>query len=183
MFVRTPRLTLRPGWAEDAIELHEAFADERVIRNLGRAPWPYTLADAQEFLSRPAPPAAASLLVYAHDEGHVRLVGGVGFGPYEDRPFELGYWIRPDSWGKGYATEAARGVVEAARAIGVPKLTAGHFIDNPASGRVLAKLGFRPTRTERRYSLGRGETATSVALALSLRDDSHCDDDQPRMAA
>ena len=52
MFARTERLLLRPGWIEDAPAVHRAIADERVVRNLATAPWPYSLADAEAFLAR-----------------------------------------------------------------------------------------------------------------------------------
>ncbi|MGZ3256570.1 MAG: GNAT family N-acetyltransferase, partial [Croceibacterium sp.] len=45
----------------------------------------------------------------------------------------------------GYATEAARGALDVARALGRRRVLAGHYVDNPASGRVLRKLGFRET--------------------------------------
>ncbi|MBA3730647.1 MAG: GNAT family N-acetyltransferase, partial [Sphingomonas sp.] len=41
MFTRTARLLLRPGWAEDAPALAAAIGDERIVRNLATAPWPY----------------------------------------------------------------------------------------------------------------------------------------------
>ncbi len=56
-----------------------------------------------------------------------------------------------------------------ADALRLPRLTAGHFVDNPASGRVLAKLGFRATGdTVRRYSAGRRTEASSRELVLEF---------------
>ena len=52
MFARTERLLLRPGWSEDAAALLQAISDERIVRNLATAPWPYSLADAEAFLAR-----------------------------------------------------------------------------------------------------------------------------------
>ena len=46
MFALTPRLTLRPGWPEDAVDLARAIGHEMVVRNLSRAPWPYGEGDA-----------------------------------------------------------------------------------------------------------------------------------------
>ena len=53
MFARTKRLTLRPGWPEDAPALARAIGHESVIAKLARAPWPYTLDDAEAFLAQP----------------------------------------------------------------------------------------------------------------------------------
>ncbi len=53
MFARTRRLTLRPGWPEDAPALAQAIAHESVIAKLARAPWPYAVSDADAFLAQP----------------------------------------------------------------------------------------------------------------------------------
>ncbi len=184
MFARTQRLTLRPGWIEDAPELARAIGHHEVVRNLGRAPWPYALGDAQAFLSRGDESMGASLLICAIEDGFSRIVGGVGFGPYDDEPYELGYWITPDAWGRGYATEAGQAVIAMARTLRVPRLAAGHYIDNPASGRVLRKLGFRATgRIVPRHSVGRGGEVQCVEYEQRLSDSDQSDDPCDRMAA
>jgi RimJ/RimL family protein N-acetyltransferase len=186
MFVRTERLTLRPGWAEDAPALAQAIGHEPVIRNLARAPWPYPIEAAESFVSAFGDIAEPKFLAFEHIGGRVRLVGGLGIGALKDEPHELGYWITPDAWGRGYATEAAAGVLRAAKALGVRRVTAGHFIDNPASGRVLRKLGFRPTgRIVPIYSRGRGGEAPTARFEIDLAEGGHCGgvDPDARMAA
>ena len=85
---------------------------------------------------------------------------------------EIGYWIARPHWGQGYATEAAEAVLQIARTLGHRRVTAGHFVDNPASGKVLRKLGFVPTgRTGGRHSLVRGGAVESVEYALDLEAD------------
>ena len=71
----------------------------------------------------------------------------------DDDEVELGYWIAREYWGRGYATEAARAVLRLAKVLGHREAgVAGHFIDNPASGAVLRKVGFEPTgKLRRRY--------------------------------
>lgn len=183
MFARTQRLTLRPGWIEDAPELARAMGHHDVVRNLGRAPWPYTLGDAEAFLSQPRDRVETSLLICAVEDGVSRIVGGIGFGLYDDEPFELGYWITPDAWGRGYATEAGMAAIGMARALRVPRLAAGHYVDNPASGRVLRKLGFRATgRIVPRFSRGRGGEVQCVEYEQQLST-ADCDDPFGRMAA
>lgn len=165
MFAVTQRLLLRPGWSEDAPALAKAIADERIVRNLARAPWPYALDDAEEFLSRPSDIYRPSFLIFERTVDPVRLIGSIGFGDEEGTP-ELGYWIAPDRWNRGFATEAARAAIESVRiSLGYRRIIAGHFIDNPASGRVLEKLGFRKAgRSARRHSIGRGYEAECVAF-------------------
>ncbi len=169
MFARTERLLLRPGWREDAPALFEAIADERIVRNLATAPWPYTLADAETFLARERGPRDAACLIFLRTGGAPRLIGGVGIGPMPDGERELGYWLARPVWGLGFATEAARAMVDIARhSLRLGKLHSGHFLDNPASGRVLAKLGFRAGGVAQRYSAGRGADAPCKLFELDL---------------
>jgi RimJ/RimL family protein N-acetyltransferase len=171
MFARTPRLLLRPGWREDAPQLMAAIADERIVCNLAQAPWPYALSDAEAFLTRERKPHEASCLIFLRGEGAPRLIGGIGFGrmPDRDEP-EFGYWLARPHWGRGYATEAGRALIANARdSLRLERLNAGHFIDNPASGRVLTKLGFKPTGVTRlRWSEGRKAEAPCREFVLDL---------------
>lgn len=147
MFIRTRRLFLRPAWAQDARALVGAMACWDVVKNLARVPWPYAMADAEDFLARCAStPAAPRFLIFARTGADPILVGGIGLDRDESDEVEIGYWIARDHWGRGYATEAGRAVIELAfDGLRLPELTAGHFVDNPASGAVLKKLGFAAT--------------------------------------
>jgi RimJ/RimL family protein N-acetyltransferase len=170
MFARTDRLLLRPGWPEDAAALAGALADHAIVRNLAKVPWPYGLADAEAFLAAEPKAGEPDFLVFRRTRGPARLIGGIGLGRTPEGEIELGYWIARNAWGLGYATEAACAVVAMARgSLGLDRLVAGHFLDNPASGRVLEKIGFRPTGiVEIRYSAGRGESAPCRAFELHL---------------
>jgi RimJ/RimL family protein N-acetyltransferase len=177
MFARTERLLLRPGWQEDAPALARAIGEEAVVRNLARAPWPYGEQEAQKFLSMPLDPNQPRFLIFARTGGAPRLVGGCGISPSQGDDaggeLEMGYWIARPYWGLGFATEAGRQLLHIARAMNLPRLSAGHFIDNPASGAVLRKLGFRPTgKVAQRYSLARGGEA---ACALFEEGDGDAD--------
>lgn len=156
MFARTERLLLRPGWREDAPALARAMGCQEIVRNLAKVPWPYTDADAEAFLGRERGPEVPTFLIFRRTEAAPQLIGGIAIDRTGAVP-ELGYWLAPEHWGQGYATEAGRAVIDIARnSLRLPRLTAGHFTDNPASGRVLEKLGFVPTgRLARRYSAGR----------------------------
>jgi len=157
MFAVTKRLLLRPGWIEDAPVLAEAITDERIARNTARMPWPYAQTDAEEFLVREQDSDYPNFQIINRTLDPVRMIGGIGFMEGDGAP-ELGYWIRPDSWNQGFATEAAQAALAAVRSsLGYTRIMAGHFVDNPASGRVLEKLGFRRTgRFTQRFSLARG---------------------------
>ncbi len=172
MFAITERLLLRPGWTEDAPALHRAIADEGIVRNLATAPWPYRPEDAETFLSRERSPCEPALLIFRREGGPPELIGGIGFGRRPEGGTEFGYWLARRYWGRGYATEAGRALIANARdSLRLRRLEAGHFLDNPASGRVLEKLGFRPTgKTVPRFSLGRGGLAPCRELVLDLAD-------------
>jgi RimJ/RimL family protein N-acetyltransferase len=183
MFIRSERLFLRPGWPEEWEELLALIDDEGVVRNLARAPWPYTAEDAKAFARCQHENLLPNFFVTLPGADGARLIGSVGLGRDGDH-VELGYWIGRPYWGNGYATEAARALLPLARALGHRELVASHFVDNPASGRVLHKLGFRATgRIRDRFSLGRGAEAAAHMLALNLGDRSDCDDEIVAMRA
>ena len=183
MFARTQRLTLRPGWPEDAPAVARAIGHEKVVRMLPKVPWPYRLADAEAFLSRERAPGEAFFLILSHEGDYPRPIGGIGLAPDEEG-HELGYWLAPEAWGRGYATEAGRAVVAIARhALGLERIHSGHFVDNPASGRVLRKLGFRPTGEVRgRYSVARGGIAPCRLFALDVAEEAEAGDSRAMAA-
>ena len=169
MFARTERLLLRPGWAEDAPALAQAIADETIVRNLASAPWPFALRDAEAFLAAPRDPVLPSLLIFERTDGEPVLAGACGLGRRASGNVELGYWIARAHWGRGFATEAGLALVAIARALGLARLEASHFLDNPASGRVLEKLGFQSTgMIAPRLSCARGVEIPARYFRLEL---------------
>ena len=169
MFARTEHLLLRPGWAEDAPALAAAIADEASVRNLATAPWPYALRDAEAFLAAPRDPVLPSFLIYERTGGDPMLVGACGLGRRPSGAVELGYWIAREHWNRGFATEAGLALLAIAEALGLSRLEASYFIDNPASGRVLEKLGFLATGIAApRYSCARGDEAMARLCWKSL---------------
>jgi RimJ/RimL family protein N-acetyltransferase len=169
MFARTPRLLLRPGFPEDAMALLNAIADESVVRNLATAPWPYSIRDAEAYLAKPRDPILPSLLIFERNSGAPQLVGACGLGRRPSGSVELGYWIARPFWGRGLATEACTALIDMARALGLLSLEGSHFVDNPASGRVLERLGFVPLGiVAPRLSCARGIEAPARLMRLEL---------------
>lgn len=169
MFYRSQRIMLRPIWPEDWSGIYEAISDEGVVRNLARAPWPYTPEDARDFAQSGCAPDTVRFLVTLPDEPGAPIVGCIGLDPCEGGGHELGYWIARKYWGRGLATEAARAALAVARALGWNRVSAAHFLDNPASGRVLVKAGLRPTgQFAERFSRARGRAARVACFAIDL---------------
>ena len=181
MFHRTERLLLRPAWPEDWEMILWGIGDERVVRNLAKAPWPYLPEHAREFAARRQDPRFPALLLTLPEEQGSRLVGCAGLGETANGA-EIGYWIARPYWGQGFATEGARGVLEVARLLGHTRVEGRHFLDNPASGKVLRKLGFVPTGgTGMLQSCGRAEPSAAALYTLELAGEQ--DDPMPLKAA
>ena len=173
MFHRSQRLFLRPAFPEDSAAILAGVGEEAVMRNLALAPWPYGIADVCALAALAQDPRRPHFLITVPGTGVIGAVGLTvpGSAP-ADEP-ELGYWIARAHWGQGYATEAAGALLQIAQALGHRRVIARHFADNPASGKVLRKLGFLPTgRTGLRYSAGRGHAAESIEYARDLAADS-----------
>ena len=178
MFARTPRLLLRPGFPEDAPALAAAIADEAIVRNLATAPWPYRMRDAEAFLARARDPVLPSLLMFERTAGAPQLVGSCGLGRRPSGSVELGYWVATPFWGRGFATEACVALVDIARTLGLACLEGSHFIDNPASARVLEKLGFEPLGIiAPRLSCARGAEVPARLMRLQLASGGREDDE------
>lgn len=170
MFARTPRLLLRPGFPEDAPALASAIGDETIVRHLSVVPWPYTLRDAEAFLASPRDPVLPSFLIFERTQGAPALVGSCGLGRRPSGAVELGYWIARPFWGRGIATEAGNALIDIARTLGLAQLEASHFIDNPASARVLDKLGFESTGLiAPRMNCARGEEVPARLMRRRLQ--------------
>src|SRR4029453_8499212 len=171
MFARTPRLLLRPGFPEDAPALATAIADKAIVRNLATVPWPYRMRDAEAFLASPRDPVLPSLLIFERTDGAPQLIGSLGLGAGAPRGVEVGYWIPRPYWGHGFATESCSALIPLARTLGLPSLEGSHFVDNPASARVLEKLGFRPLGIiAPRMSCARGTEVPARLMRLRLNE-------------
>jgi len=169
MFLRTERLFLRPAWLEDAPEIARALGHEDVVRMLARVPWPYSEEHARAWIAQPTDWNLPNLLVTLPNE-QGRIVGGCGLHQ-GDGAVETGYWISPEYQGRGYATEAVKGLMSLAWAVGHRQILARHAFDNPASGQVLHKVGFRPTGRSRQFhSLGRRSVLEGPEFAISLSE-------------
>jgi RimJ/RimL family protein N-acetyltransferase len=159
----TARLHLRRPVEQDADAIISIAGDWEVARRLARVPHPYTDADVRFFFSHVVANEPTWAILWRATR---RVIGMVSLVPAPDgRSAELGYYIARDHWGRGVATEAALAVTRVGfESFGYLKLTSGYQTDNPASGRVLAKLGFTIVGTASRPCLAEGADKSSVEV-------------------
>ena len=169
--LETDRLLLRPPSAADISHFVPLIGDFDVTKNLSRVPHPYTEDDACAFITASANGWASGedlpFSILRKSDG--ALIGLCGVHPRQN--WEIGYWLGKPYWGKGYASEtAARLVRFGFEELGVARLLAEWFHDNPASGRVLEKVGFKPAGEKTSNCLARGGKVPAHAVALDRAD-------------
>jgi RimJ/RimL family protein N-acetyltransferase len=148
----TERLLLRDFRADDIPSLVRLAGAREVAATTLRIPHPYTEEHARQFLHmRQEAKFGYSFAITLRDSGE--LCGAVGLHPDAMHPrAELGYWLGVSYWGKGYATEAARAVIDFGfRELKLKRIFAHHFQGNEASGRVLKKLGMKYEGCQRQH--------------------------------
>lgn len=149
----TPRLVLAPPCLADAPAFARWLADFEVARMTAVIPHPYTLADAEAYI-RGVPGRVAHNWTIRLDGEPVGVVGLVVKPP----KLVFGYWLARPFWGRGLATEAGRAVIDHALAhLDFTEISACVFKDNPASLKVLEKLGFGENFDCAGASLARGD--------------------------
>ena len=142
--LETKRLVLRAPRLVDAKAVAALANDRRIADNTARIPHPYRMADAENWIvgSNTEPDAETYLITLA--DGPV--IGSCAFDLREGPAPEIGYWLGTKYWGKGYATEAVRALIDHAFTdLELEALQAGARVTNPASRRVLEKCGFQWT--------------------------------------
>lgn len=167
--VETGRLVLCPMVARHRKGVVRALGHYDVARFLGSVAHPYPPEDFDRFLARSkVQKANGRVQHFAIENSRGAFVGSVTLFRRGRGGWELGYYITPGQSGKGYVTEAARALVAYGfYTLGFRRIKAGHHIDNPASARVLAKLGFAKTHQEMRLCLARGRKVRCNELILT----------------
>lgn len=160
----TERLLLRPFRRDDAPAFARLAGDWAVASMTSDIPHPLTQAQAAAWL-RPGR-GEVRFAIVLHDQ----LIGGTGFYRRRSGAAELGFWLGRPWWGAGYATEAARAVLQhGLRTRRVLGFTSSHFVDNPASESVLRKLGFEPVGRGAIISAARGHEVEAITYWLDAR--------------
>ena len=141
---------------DDAERVVEITSNWNVARMLRLAPYPPTVELERAWLAgHEAEWLAGDAYRFALIEDR-RLIGCADIDGIARGLNVIGYWLDEACWGRGLATEAATAVRDfALQRLRLGRLTSGHAFDNPESGRVLEKLGFRWTEDTMVWSLPR----------------------------
>lgn len=143
--IETERLILRPFTLADAPAVQRLAGERDIASTTLNIPHPYPDGAAEEWIAshpeRFAKGEALELAIVSRADN--ALVGAIGLEINQRHAHaELGYWIGRPYWGQGYCTEAAAAVVRYAfETLGLHRVHACHFRRNPASGRVMQKIG------------------------------------------
>ena len=182
----TERLTLRPLTLDDAAWFSAYAGKPEVARMTGSITQNMTQMEAEFWIMRNLSRQERGLAhIYvitmrnaAHDDIRIGMIDL--FKRSQDSALEIGYSLVPEFWGLGYMYEACQAIIaEAHDTLGAARIIAGVFADNPASLRLLTKLGFTAARThEQWFSMGRMEKAKGVTLTLDLPAIQHWQKDE-----
>ncbi|MEQ1906075.1 MAG: GNAT family protein [Pirellulaceae bacterium] len=170
----TARFSLVPFALTDAPELQRTINDYEIAMMTRHVDFPYTLEMGEAWLARHEglwnEGKAAIFAIRQPATGE--LVGGAGLEICSTDHFaELGYWIARKYWNQGVATEAAAAVVEFGfDQLGLNRIVAHHMTRNPASGRVLEKLGMTREGLLRRHARKWGEFHDVVIFGILAED-------------
>jgi RimJ/RimL family protein N-acetyltransferase len=162
MFARTERLLLRPGFPEDVPALAPAIAEALIAQ--GRDP------------------LLPSLLILERTDQQPRIVGICGLRRRRSGSAELRCWIVPEHRGRGLATEACGALVDIARTLQLPIVHALYRFDEPASGRLLSKLGFKAGQIHTHPLAPRTGSGVSRVMQLDLLQEAEGEEQEPLAA-
>lgn len=170
VFLRGEEITLHPVEPDDA-DYFASLLDDPEVRRTIASDHPMSVADEREWIESfdEHTPDGMMLVICVDDEP----VGNVGLNQVVQRwgKGELGYMIEPDAWNQGYATDAVGTVLDyLVDELRFEKLTARVFETNPASARVLEKVGFEHEGTFRDHAFVDGERVDLELYGLTATD-------------
>ena len=154
--LETERLSLRKPTLADAKGIAALANDRRIAEMTRRLPHPYTQDDAIHFVKAVAGNSSETVFLIEYNHAPVGVAGVDWSEP--DVP-ELGYWLGVEFWGRGFATEAVRAVIDHAfEEFDIDRMVSGARVVNPKSRNVLEKCGFQWTGVELHRAIALGSS-------------------------
>lgn len=168
--LETERLRLRPFTLADAKDVQRLAGNKAIADTTLNIPHPYEDGMAEAWISSHQPGfEAGDLAAFAITlKSSAELIGAISLKiDSEMRVAEMGYWIGVPFWGAGYCTEAAKRIVEHGfNELDLRRIHAMHLQRNPASGRVLEKVGMTKEGTGPLQTDGAHSPETLVHFGL-----------------
>ncbi|MBN2554345.1 MAG: GNAT family N-acetyltransferase [Anaerolineales bacterium] len=172
--ITTARLILRPFTLENAPTVAALAGDRRVAETTQNIPHPYSRDDALAWIGSQLErfKEGGEVVFAIEHQPDKALLGAIGLVlKPEHSAGELGYWIGVPFWGNGYCTEAAQAVLDYGfHSLALHRIMARHFTKNPASGRVMQKIGMRYEGCLRQSVLKWGEYQDVSVYAILHAD-------------
>lgn len=168
--LETDRLVLRPYSLADASRVQQMCNDWDIAATTLAIPHPYPDGAAEQWISTHAESFRQGteiiLAITLKPDGLV--IGSVGQTVNKNHQRgELGYMIAKEHWNRGYCTEAVRALMNYGFSVlDLNRVQAMHFPRNPASGRVMQKLGMTREGLLRQYVCNRGTCEDIVLYSL-----------------
>lgn len=153
--IQTERLTLRPFTLDDAPDVKQFVGDKDIASTTEHIPHPYEDGMAEQWTQytqeRFESGLAVNFAITHRQESY--LIGAIELAiNKEHERAELGYWIGKPYWNQGYCTEAAEAIVKYGfEVLGLYRIYSKHFSRNPASGRVMQKIGMKHEGTLKQH--------------------------------
>ena len=171
----TDRLNLRQYMLDDAPELAQKLNNPKIYRTTLALPYPYEQHHAVEWISTHQPALERGNAVHfaVTLKTDRTIIGTVSLMAINEmhRRADIGYFIAPDHWNQGYATEACQAVLDYGfRRLGLHRIQAQYFRGNPSSGRVIQKLGMQKEGLSRQAAYRAGKWHDLVNYAILETD-------------
>jgi len=151
-------LLLRPFIESDAATVELLLNDKEIASNTRTIDYPYPQGAGEDWIAkqkrwRETGDGYGFAICLLGEDGGQTLIGAIGLEINKaDHNAELGYWLGRDFWNQGYCTEAARSVIEFGfEILGLRRITSEHMLRNPASGKVMEKVGMTREGLRRKH--------------------------------
>jgi RimJ/RimL family protein N-acetyltransferase len=172
--LETERLVLRPLELSDAEAVRQLAGDRAIAENTISIPHPYEAGMAEEWISGRQEmfenQKGVTLAITLKSDG--TLIGAMSLMDlHVGHRAELGYWVGRPYWGQGFCTEGGEAMIRYGfEQLGLVRIHASHFGSNPASGKVLTKLGMRHEGRQRHH-VKKWDRLEDLELYGLLRED------------
>lgn len=171
VIIEAERFSLRPVRTSDAGLLTLYASDKRVAQMTTDIPHPLPPGTSEMFIDRVTKPDSEELVwaIDASAHGQEELLGVMSLTHVTENQSEVGYWVAPQFWNTGLASEALSALV-GANPMNDCSMVASIFQDNPASARVVTHAGFQLIGESETFSVARGALVKTWDYLLRLKE-------------